>query len=311
MKATDSKFKIIVICGPTGVGKTATAIRAAKSFNGEIIGADSMQIYRHMDIGTAKPTRQEQAAISHHMIDVVEPNQSYDAAQYAEMAHQKVKQLHRRKKRAFIVGGTGLYIRALINGLFSAAPADPEIRKQLNQEACRLGNKPLYERLCKIDSQAAAAIHPHDTYRIVRALETYAASGTTISEYHRRHRSQPARFNALKIGLCLDRKTLYERIDRRVDAMLDQGLKAEVERLLLMGFSPVSKSMQSLGYRHILAHIQGKASWDEVVRTMKRDHRRYAKRQFTWFNADPQIKWVEPHENDKIIALIRNFLAGR
>lgn len=301
------KPKIVVICGPTGVGKTSLAIRMAQHFDGEIVGADSMQLYRHMDIATAKPTAQEQAAIPHHLIDVVNPDEEFDAVRYADMAHRIVLELLGRGKRAFVVGGTGLYIKALINGLFAAPPTDPEIRKDLAAEAEKLGNWALFERLQRIDPESAAKIHHHDTYRIIRALETFANTGTTISEYHRRHQSRSPRFDALKIGLRRDRHQLYERIDERVEVMLAQGLQAEVQGLLDKGYSLQRKAMQSLGYRHMGAYLNGEMPREEAIRTMKRDHRRYAKRQLTWFKADETINWIEPHEFARATALIKNF----
>jgi tRNA dimethylallyltransferase len=307
--STDSeKPKVIVICGPTGIGKTAVGIELARILKGEIISADSMQIYRHMDIGTAKPTAAERSQIAHHMIDIVDPDEKYDAVQFSKQGRNRVAGIFDRSLIPFVVGGTGLYIKALLHGLFQAEPVDSQIRNHLKQEAENYGIGFLFERLKKADPASAGRIHPNDSYRILRALEIIESSGKTISEYHRNHGFKDDPFTALKIGLQMDRQDLYPRIDKRVDLMLETGFVAEVTKLLEMGYSAELKSMQAIGYRHVVEFLKKKLPWDECVRTFKRDTRRFAKRQFTWFGADQQIYWYQPDRLNEIVKLAEAFL---
>ena len=307
---TEAKPNIIVICGPTGLGKTSVSIELAIDFHGEIIGADSMQIYRYMDIGTAKPTLNEQARVPYHLIDIVDPDDPFDAAGFAKMAGEMIMKLHAEGIVPFVVGGTGLYIKSLVHGLSNAGPADTDIRKRLKEVELLHGSGFLYEKLSKCDPEAAERIHPNDTYRIIRALEVYEATGMAISQYSKDHRFENRRFNVLKIGLHIERETLYERINQRVDAMIAAGLVDEVKMLLNRGYSEDLKSMQSIGYRHMIDFIKGRITWEETLRTLKRDTRRYAKRQMTWFKADPEIVWAEPEQLDYIKEMIKNFLQG-
>jgi tRNA dimethylallyltransferase len=308
MHSVSKKPKIIVICGPTGIGKTAVGIELAGKFGGEIISADSMQIYRQMDIGTAKPTPAEQAQIAHHMIDIVAPDEDYDAVQFSKQAGEQIAEIANRDLIPFVVGGTGLYIKALLHGLFQTEPVDPKIRNRLKQELAQGGSRCLYGRLEKIDPNTAGRLHPNDSYRIIRALETIESSGKTISEHHQNHGFQNERFNAFKIGLRIDRQKLYDRIDQRVDIMIEAGLVEEVKKLQSMGYSAELKSMQSIGYRHVVGFLKGSLSWDECLRILKRDTRRFAKRQFTWFGADPQINWHQPEQLDQIFDAVERFL---
>jgi len=304
----ESKPNIIVICGPTGLGKTSVSIELALDLHGEIIGADSMQIYRYMDIGTAKPTPYERAQVPHYMVDIVDPDEPFDAAMFAKMAGEMIMKLHIEGIIPFVVGGTGLYIKALVHGLSHAGPADTDIRKRLKEAELLHGSGLLYERLSKCDLEASERIHPNDTFRIIRALEVYEATGMAISQYSKDHGFEKRRFNVLKIGLHMEREVLYDRIDRRVDAMIEAGLVDEVKMLLNRGYSEDLKSMQSIGYRHMIDFIKGRITWEETVRTLKRDTRRYAKRQMTWFKADPEIVWAEPEQLDYIKEIIKNFL---
>ena len=302
------KSKIIVVCGPTGIGKTSTGIEIAGVFNGEIINADSMQVYRYMDIGTAKPTTDERARVRHHLIDIIDPVESFDAAQFAKSAHKVIIELHRRGITPFVVGGTGLYIKALVHGLFRAKPADKNIRMRLKKETVVRGTDFIYKRLSECDPDSAERIHPNDTYRIIRALEIYETTEKAISKYHREHKFADSPFKVLKIGLQINREALYDRINRRVDAMIDAEFVDEVKGLLEKGYSADLKSMQAIGYRHMIDFIKERISWDEALRTLKRDTRRYAKRQLTWFRADPEIVWVEPEQVKDIHGLIKSFL---
>ncbi len=301
------KPKIVVICGPTAIGKTAAAIQVAERFNGEIISADSMQIFRYMDIGTAKPAPEEQARVRHYMIDIADPDEAFDALKFAEAAREKIRELHARNILPVVAGGTGFYIRALLHGLFDALPADPHIRTRLKQEAEEKGLDFLYRRLQQCDPHASERIHPNDRYRILRGLEVYESTGKTITEYQRGHGFADEPFNALKIGLCKDRAVLYERINRRVEAMIAGGLIEEVGSLLNMGYPSSLNSMQSIGYRHIADFLEGRVSLDESAETMKQDTRRYAKRQMTWFRADPQILWTESGDTESLFARVRQF----
>jgi len=300
--------RIIVVCGPTGIGKTRTAIHLAQQFNGEIIGADSMQIYRHMDIGTAKPTADERARVRHHMVDIVDPETAYDAARYAQDAGNVVHALHDRGVVPVVAGGTGLYIKALVYGLFNSRPPDPDIRRNLEHLAEVKGSAYLHEQLTACDPQAAAGIHINDRFRIIRALETYQATGRPISAHQQDHRFVRPRFATFKIGLTMPREALYARIDQRVEQMVTEGLLEEVRDLLAKGYDANLKSMQSIGYRHMIDHLHHGVEWDETLRLLKRDTRRYAKRQFTWFRADPDIEWITPDDLGTLQPAIQSFL---
>jgi tRNA dimethylallyltransferase len=310
MNSATPKPKIVIICGPTGVGKTAVAVELAQHFNGQIIGADSMQIYKHMDIGTAKPTAEEQAQVTHHMIDIIAPDESFDAAQYAEGARKIINELEQQFILPFVVGGTGLYIKALLHGLFDNHVSEPQIRAKLKAEAETHGLDYLRRRLFQLDPDTAKRLHPNDTYRIMRALEVVEASGKAISELHRKHDFAEQPFNALKIGLNMERALLYERINQRVDAMLSAGFRAEVKKLLKRGYTADLKAMTSIGYRHMVDTIQGRLSPAECARTLKRDHRRYAKRQLTWFNADSEIIWKTPDQIKQVKSLVEDFIGN-
>ena len=301
--------KIVVIVGPTGSGKTGFAIGLARRFNGEIVGADSMQIYRCMDIGTAKPTPAEQAAAPHHMIDIVDPDQDFDAATYAKMATDIIFQIISRGRTAFVVGGTGFYIKALIHGLFEEGPSDPAVRRRLRQQVESEGAAALARRLQKIDYAAAEKIHPNDTYRIIRALEVFEVTGEPLTVFQQRHGFREQRFNTLELGLTWPRPVLYDRINQRVEVMMAQGFLDEVRQLLASGYGMDLKSMQSLGYRHLAAVIKGDLRLADAVTTLKRDHRRYAKRQLTWFGARQSVHWLTPDQTASAGDLIRAFFA--
>ena len=297
-----------MICGPTASGKTAFAIEVALAFSGEIVGADSMQIYRYMDVGTAKPTPEERSKVHHHMIDVADPDEPFDAEKYASSARRVIEGLHSGKHLPVVAGGTGLYIKALTQGLFTMPRIDSDIRKGLKAIAEQKGISALHDRLQRQDPASAARIHRNDVHRILRALEVYEHTGKPLSELQQIHRFSDRPFRVNKIGLRMERERLYQRIDRRTDRMIDAGLLDEVRGLVERGYAPELKSMQSIGYRHMCDYLLGRITWEEAVRTLKRDTRRYAKRQMTWFRADPEIRWMDPEDLSSAISLVKQFL---
>lgn len=281
--------RVIILLGPTGVGKTGASILLAKSLNTEIISADSMQIYRHMDIGTAKPSKEEMSKVKHHMIDIVEPSETFSTGKYTDYVVPVIEGLHTQEKIPIIVGGTGLYIRALTRGIFSGPPADWTLREHLlSMEGKNKGS--LYRYLKKLDPLAASKIMQTDVRRIVRALEVRMKAKRGISELQR-HLTRPLPYEFIRIGLTRERRELYELIDKRVDSMLSDGLVDEVKNLLLM--KPEKTAMQAIGYKEIAVHLAGEYTMDEAVRLIKKRTKTYAKRQFTWFKQEEGIAWVD------------------
>ncbi len=299
---------IIVICGPTGIGKTSFAIRLAKQFNAEIVGADSMQIYKYMDIGTAKPSCEELSQVPHHLVDFVEPDEEFDAGRYMALADEAIKQISEQKKNVIVAGGTGFYIKALLYGLFRTSGVCQDTIEALTCELEEKGSRYLHERLALCDPEAARKIHPNDSFRVIRALEVFETTGRKISDRQHSHNFKKKRYEFLKIGLYMDRQDLYSRINKRVDMMLDQGLLQEVAGLIEKGYPLSLKSMQSIGYRHMGMFIENRVDWQEAVRLLKRDTRRYAKRQFTWFRRDDQIHWLLPSQILQAQELVKKFL---
>jgi tRNA dimethylallyltransferase len=302
------KPRVILLVGPTGVGKTKMALKMAGLFGGEIVSADSLQVYRGMDIGTAKPTAAERRCIPHHLIDVVDPDQPFDASRYCDLAHRVIARLHGEGKQIFVVGGTGLYLRALLGGLIAGPGADESLREILREEMKRLGKSHLYEKLRLRDEKAAAQINPHDGVRIIRALEVLELTGRSIVEHQQDHcfREQP--YEVIKIGLTLDRTVLQEKIEMRTDLMIADGFVDEVRRLLAMGYDRSLKPMRSLGYRHICGFLAGEGDLEGAVRLIKHDTYRYAKRQMTWFAAEREISWLAPENFDSVGERIGLFL---
>ncbi len=300
--------KIIIICGPTGIGKTKTTIDLAKKFNGEIISADSMQVYQLMDIGTAKPAQGELNEIKHHLMDFLLPDALFDAAKFEFSAGKIISRLVSNNATPFITGGTGLYIKALVYGLSKKKGADPDILERLKKEAKKVGNKIMHQRLKDIDPVSAKKIHKNDLFRIIRAIETFETTKTPLSKLHNTHCFKNPRYQTLKIGLTLDREKLYDRINQRVDKMMEQNLVGEVKNLLAMGYKSDLKSMKSLGYRQICEFIDGKTDLEQTIENIKRDTRHYAKRQMTWFKADKEIKWIDNDRIREIEEMVANFL---
>ncbi len=303
------KPKLVIVLGPTAVGKSDTVLDLALQFGGEIISADSQQVYRHMDIGTAKPSREQRETIPHHLIDVVDPDEEFNAAIFRNLAIEIAYKLAHRNKRIIAGGGTGLYIKALTQGLFAGPGGDPQIREALEWEIEEHGLGPLYRRLEQVDPKSAARIHPHDRQRISRALEVYDATGRKISEWQSEHGFNDSLFDVLKIGLDRPRSLLYDRIDRRCESMIAAGLLDEVKKLVGMGYGLDLKPMQSVGYRHLGLVLRHRMSLDNAVHLMKRDTRRLAKRQLTWFRSDREIRWFDPEsQRGKIEDAVRKFL---
>jgi len=286
-------IKILIICGPTASGKSELALRLAHALNAEIVNADSMQIYRGLDIGTAKPSPSQQSEIRHHLIDVAAPDQPFSAADFSAAADAAIQNIISRGKRVIVVGGTGLYIRALVKGLVDSPSGAGEIRQTLQDEAGRVGNDAMLERLRQVDPELAASLHPNNLVRIIRALEVHRLTGVPLSCYQKEHAFATQRYDTLSLGTSVDRALLYERIDARVDLMLASGLLNEVRGLLATGFSRDLKSMRSIGYKEVASHLGGELSAAEMSRLIKLNTRHYAKRQLTWFKADPDIMWFE------------------
>ena len=308
--------KIVVVAGPTASGKTALGIALAKDFNGEIVSADSMQIYRGMDIGTAKASLAEREGIPHHMLDVAEPWEDYSVARYVEQAEACCRDILRRGKLPILVGGTGLYIDSLVSGRdFAAVDSDQGLREALAAEYDALGGEAMHRRLQEIDPERAAILHPGDKRRIVRALEVYRLTGMTITEHDRQTQALPKRFDAAAIHLNFkNRAALYARIDRRVDMMVEQGLFREVEGLLAAGLSPESTAMQAIGYKEAVRSLQGELRREDAVALIKQASRRYAKRQLTWFNRDKEalpILWEDEPDFEYARRLSTEFLHSR
>lgn len=295
--------KIIIICGPTAVGKTRVSIELAKRFDGEIVSADSQQVWRGMDIGTAKANLTERSGVRHHLIDIADPKEHFDGARFVECADRCIEDIASRGKRAFVVGGTGMYLRLLVNGICEAPAQDPEFRSKLEDEITSIGLGALHDRLQEIDPESALGIHPNDRTRIVRALEIYELTGTPASEFRKMHGYSDERYDALKIGLNIDREELYRRINERIDGMIEAGLIDEVKDLVER-HGPDAQGLRAVGYREFVRHLQGELTLDEAVDLAKRNSRRFAKRQLTWFRSDDEIQWFQPDQLNKMESLI-------
>ncbi|MCS7281849.1 MAG: tRNA (adenosine(37)-N6)-dimethylallyltransferase MiaA [Anaerolineae bacterium] len=307
--ASVSPSPVIAIIGPTAVGKTGLSIYLAERLNGEIVSADSRLFYRGMDIGTAKPTPQERARVPHHLIDIAEPNETIGLAQFLQLAHSAIADIHARGRLPFVVGGTGQYVRALLEGWSPpAVPPDPALRAQLEEEARREGPQVLYARLAALDPQAAAKIDPRNVRRVIRALEVCLRTGRPFSA-QRTSASLP--YRVLQVGLTMDRKALYARADERVEAMMRAGLMEEVRRLLEAGYTWDLPAMSGLGYIQFRPYFEGRATLEEVVAQIKRDTRRLIRHQYAWFRlSDPRIHWFDVgHTGSKeILAFVEAWL---
>jgi len=299
--------KITVICGPTASGKTLLGVQLASRFDSEVISADSRQVYIGMDIGTSKPTKEERAGIEHHMIDLVFPDEEFNAYMFKEMARKKIEEIARKGKRAIVVGGTGLYIKALVSGLIRGIAPFQEIRKALKDDLAVRGPRALYERLKVVDPSSADRIASKDSQRVIRALEVYLATGTPLSSLQEAHGFKEQPYNVHWIGVRPPRKRLYERIDRRVDEMFKRGFVNEVSGLREKGFNETLPSMKSLGYSELGDYLAGRCKLEEARENIKKDTRRFAKRQMTWFRSMKGIEWYEPEETEKICESAMRF----
>jgi tRNA dimethylallyltransferase len=307
------KPPLLVIAGPTAVGKTDCAISLALRLTGEIISADSMQVYKYLDLGTAKPSLEQQLAVKHHLIDLVTPDQEFAVSDFRKLFEDTIKEVVSRGKLPILSGGTGLYIRACLQAYLGDNPAgaDWDLRLRLQEAAREQGPEFLFQQLEKVDPAAAARIHPNDLRRVIRALEVFQTTGKPISSFQSR---QPAGelYQLTYIFLERERTDLYHRIDRRVDFMIEQGLLDEVSSLLEMGYSPDLKPMQGLGYRQMNDYLQKKCSWEEAVASMKQQTRNYAKRQLTWFRKEPiDFRMNLTNRGPEFLGEILEYLEGR
>ena len=289
------RIPVVVIAGPTASGKTALSIDLARQLNGEIVSADSMQIYKYMDIGTAKPDMEERAGIPHHMMDIIEPREEYSVAQYTEAARRCMKEIAQRGHMPIVVGGTGLYISSLVENIrYEDTPADQVLRAELEEYARIQGAEALHARLMVCDPGAAAQIHANNVKRVLRALEMRLVTGLTLEERNLRSKSGPQEFDFTVYAIDMDRRVLYERIDRRVGLMAEAGLVEEVRRVAGMGMSRTA--LQGIGYKEILDYFSGKMSLDEALDQIRQGSRNYAKRQLTWFRRPEWVSWKSGDE---------------
>jgi tRNA dimethylallyltransferase len=308
------KEKLLVVIGPTAVGKTNLSIELAKRFNGEIISGDSMQIYKGMDIGTAKITEEEMEGIPHHLIDIKQPEESFSVAEFQELVRSKITEITSRKKLPMIVGGTGLYIQSVLYDYqFTEAASDHEFRMKLEQMAEEKGNEELHQKLKEVDPDSAERIHPNNLRRVIRALEIYHCTGKTMSDYQQEQQPELL-YDTCLIGLTMDRELLYNRINQRVDIMMEQGLLQEVKDLYVRGISDC-QSIQAIGYKELYDYFDGRVTMEDAVENLKQNSRRYAKRQLTWFRNKMDVKWFEmssvSNANEKKFAEISSYIEGK
>jgi tRNA dimethylallyltransferase len=304
------KPKLVIILGPTAVGKSDIAIELAAEINGAIVNADSQQVYRYLDIGTGKPSKAERERAAHFMIDVVDPDEEFNAALYRRLATESIEQIHRREQNAIVCGGTGLYLKALTKGLFDGPGQNGEMRQALEQRIEREGLEALYRELLQIDPSVAATIHPNDRLRTTRALEVYQSTGKRLSDWQKEHAFHERPFNLLKIGLNRERGELYGLINCRSERMVEAGFLDEVRGLMTKGYSLSLNSLLSVGYRQMGQVVQGQQDLPDALEEMKQETRRLAKRQLTWFRADREVHWFHPEQRSEIIDTAKRFLSN-
>lgn len=306
------KIPAIVLIGPTAIGKTSLSLQLAKRFNCEIVSVDSVQVYRYLDVGTAKVSMAERMQVAHHLIDIVDPDMPYDAMQFVKDAQDAIAEITAKNKIPLLTGGTGLYFRALMDGIFSGPPTDPLTRQSLRRIMEREGLHKLHELLVSIDCKMGSKIHKNDAHRIMRGLEIYYATGKPWSQHldeQERGTGLAESMDFIKIGLTCPRETLYRRIDRRTEMMLENGLEEEVRSLNLRGYGKELKPLQSIGYRHIHNYLDNIWTKEEMVRLLARDTRRYAKRQYTWFNKEKDLTWFDISNQQAAFDLLEKRLS--
>lgn len=302
------KPKLVIILGPTAVGKSELALQLAQGIGAEIVNADSQQVYRYMDIGTGKPSRADLATVPHHVIDVVNPDEEFNAALYRRSATRAIDDIQQRSRRVLVCGGTGLYLKALTRGLFEGQGQDPELRKKLEGEIEQDGLPALYQRLVEIDASVVSTIHPNDRQRIIRALEVYYSTGKPIGVWQREHAFKEDLYDVMKIGLERERAELYEAINRRGEQMIETGLLEEVRGLVARGYSLDLKPLRSVGYRQMGEVLREEKNLAQALEEMKQETRRLAKRQLTWYRSDPEIRWYYPERQaHEILDTARRF----
>ncbi|MBW2090774.1 MAG: tRNA (adenosine(37)-N6)-dimethylallyltransferase MiaA [Deltaproteobacteria bacterium] len=302
--------KLVVLAGPTGVGKTELAIELAEKFKADIVNADSMQVYRYMDIGTAKPGTEEQRRVTHHLIDLVDPDEDFDVAAYLKLARPLISNLDRSQTPVLVVGGTGFYLRSLLRGIFKGPGQDQSIRSRLKEEARSLGQEALHDRLAKVDPLTAARVHRHDLFRIIRALEVFELTGRTISSFQAEHGLAETPYEYIFFGLNLSREDLYARIRARTREMFAAGWIEEVEDLLARGYSSDLKPLRAIGYKQVVAYLRGMMNRSEAEAEVVKQTCRYAKRQLTWLRSQPRLVWHSDGLSESFLKTVADFWTG-
>jgi len=313
MNSERNDLPVLVLIGPTAIGKTSLSLELARLFNCEIISVDSMQVYKYMDVGTAKITVAERGDIAHHLLDIIEPDDAYDAARFAKDAATAITEIQSNGKIPLLTGGTGLYLKALTTGIFQAPPSNASVRSRLKSRLAAEGAGALHKELLLYDCISAELIHPNNIQRLLRALEIYHTSGKPLSSYlgPGNDNKLPVHYsNMLKIGLRCDRSALYDRINRRTEIIIAEGFEEEVRGLLARGYGADLKSMSSIGYRHMMKYIRGEWSREKMIELLARDTRRYAKRQITWFKKEKELIWIDKGEEDIVKDKISKWLSG-
>ena len=304
-----SKKRLFILVGPTAIGKTSLSIELAKRLNGEIISADSMQIYKYMDIGTAKITEEEKSGVIHHLIDEVTPDVEFSVSDFQSKANTYIDEVAGKGMFPMIVGGTGLYINSLIYDLnFTTSISNWDLRREYEKKATTHGNEYIHDELRSIDPISADRIHANDIQRVIRALEIYNETGKPMSEYYKDFRKPNDKFDIVMIGLTMDRDKLYERINQRIDIMMDSGLIEEVKSLLDRGYDENLISMQAIGYKEVIQYLKGECSLEDTIEILKRESRRYAKRQLTWFRREERVHWIDLDEYDNKDNLLEHII---
>ncbi len=305
---------ILVIVGPTASGKKHLAMKVAELFDSEIVSADSRKVYRYLDIGTAKPSPEDRKTIPHHLIDIVNPDEPFSAGEWVRLASEAVSDILARERLPIISGGTGFYIEAFQHGLTESIVSDPDVRERLELECAEKGSQAMYRKLEEIDPDRAAELHEHDKFRVMKALEVYHITGRTFTELRKEPRISGGDYDCFLIGMDMDRKALYGRIEERVDNMISDGLVDELERVLNMRYSRDLTALNSLGYKELFPYIDGEESLENCIEQVKRNTRRYAKRQITWFRARPHVNWIDASDDEdmkRVLDTVRSWIAER